>query len=163
MNYPLTNSDINFLLKGRVNIVTYPEVSKFRNIDELLGKYKAAVILYLTSPNFGHWTGLFLNKEGLHFIDSYGGLPDETLEHIGAVTNKSLKQDFTYLIALMVKSPYDLYYNDHKLQKKEGNIATCGRHVVNRILHKQLTDDQYFNKFPDDKSVVQYTKKLLGR
>ena len=38
---------------------------------------------------------------------------------------------------------YNIEFNDYKLQKKSSDIATCGRHVISRIILKNLDIDEY--------------------
>ena len=47
---------------------------------------------------------------------------------------------------LEASNRYRIEFNDYKLQKKSSDIATCGRHVISRILLKDLNIDEY-NKF----------------
>ena len=42
-----------------------------------------------------------------------------------------------------------IHYNDHKLQKRSKSISTCGKHVINRILHRNLTIDEYNDLLQD--------------
>ena len=40
-------------------------------------------------------------------------------------------------------SQFQINFNNHKLQKEGKDIATCGKHVISRILNRDLTIDQY--------------------
>ena len=38
---------------------------------------------------------------------------------------------------------YNIQFNDYKLQKKSSDIETCGRHVISRLILKNLDIDEY--------------------
>lgn len=170
----LSDSEISNLLEGKVNILTYPDLHKYNTIDELLGRYERCIILFCYKPNYGHWTTLFIGGDGkLHFFNSYGdldkkydGYPDSFLKLIDKKYRRESKQDFTYLSTLMLRSNYELEYNDYEFQKLDDNIKTCGRWCVLRLLYSELTDNKfidfviencYYNKITPDEFVCLMT------
>ena len=68
MDFSLSIQDISKLLDGKVNMMTYKDVSGYKTIEDLLGKHKRAVILYLTSKILLMWMLLLFFK--LSFIES---------------------------------------------------------------------------------------------
>lgn len=134
---PFSSQEIMHLIDGKANLVTYPEIANYRSIDELLGKYGACVILYVTksgkNETFGHWTCLFkIGSETLEFFDPYAYYPDSELEF-------SHPRYPPYLTALIMASPYDVIYNTYELQnRKNKSMSTCGRHCGMRLNFRQL-------------------------
>lgn len=145
----LSNFDIKKILDGKVNVVVYPDIHNFKTIDQLMGPNGACALLYESKPKYGHWTAVLkIKNDGCEYFDPYGGdvdgLPDENLKFIPPSFGKKTNQDHTYLINLMVNSPYQLSYNQFKFQKHGPNIRTCGRHVVCRIKFKHLSLEEYY-------------------
>jgi len=144
-NSALSNQDILNLLNGKCNIVLYPDMHKYKTIEQLLNPYNCCIILYESKPNYGHWCALTKHNDNIEFMNSYGGLPDCCLKYINKDFRKKSKQLIPYLKKLMFKSPYALFYNEFAFQKKGYDIKTCGRHCVIRCLCKDLNIYQYKN------------------
>ena len=148
---PLSDSDIYNKLRGKTNIVLYRDLNKIKDIDQLL-KNDSAVILYEKSPKNGHWICLirYMNhgKPTIEFFDSYGMFPESQKKFINNTFLKDSQQAFNKIADLLYKAMdrYVVEYNDHKLQKWSPEIATCGPHVVARILMKDKPLAEY-NKF----------------
>ena len=69
MRKPLSDSDLKSILGEDTKIITYPELSKYNNIEELLpNPYDFAVILLLESPASGHWLCLLRYNDGYVFF-----------------------------------------------------------------------------------------------
>ena len=58
-NVALTNFDILKLLNEKANIVLYPELHQFTNLDQILGPYGVCVLLFEIIPKYGHWVCIF--------------------------------------------------------------------------------------------------------
>ena len=72
MKKPLSDTDLRTIL-GDCKIVTYPELSKYNNIEELLpNSYDFVIILLLESPASGHWTCLLRYNDGYDFLTAMG-------------------------------------------------------------------------------------------
>lgn len=145
MDYPLSNTDITRLLPG-INIVFYKDLAKYNNLFELVNnKYFASIILYPAKSDFnGHWVCLFLNhRGGLEFFDPYGYNIDSEFEHTEVQHPRYLSKLFLHA----KQHGVTIEYNQHRIQKHDPTIATCGKHVVNRIKHRLMTTDQYFKRF----------------
>ena len=153
MNAPaLSDSQIYDKMDHKVNIMTYSELHKFKNIDEVLGPYRRACLLLSSKPNYGHWVCLFVNPKDkkLYFFNSYGdlegqyaGYPDYYLTYVDKQFRDKSFQDKPYLSNLLVNSKYELDYNPVDYQKMGKNIKTCGYHCIVRMMHGDLTDNQY--------------------
>jgi hypothetical protein len=147
MQYSLSDKDIcNVLSKNGIKhkLITYPELTKYKSLVELLYPYNVVVICYLTRENYGHWVCLFTNKYGINFFDSYGIIPDDELNwKIDENFRKISNEDYPHLIALMYNSRFPIHYNQYQFQAKIPGIATCGRHVIARLCLKKLSTDEY--------------------
>jgi hypothetical protein len=156
LNKSTTPEDIYRISNKRCNIYTYPELVKFKNIDDMFKRGKSdveqlcrldlpfdnkcCVILYMTGPNYGHWTALSKNKYGINFLDSYGDIIDDQLIHV----DKNIKgQDKKMLIKLLLRCKHDIYYNDIKLQELNTNIATCGRYCALYLKYNNMNIDDF--------------------
>lgn len=123
----------------------------------------------MTTNNYGHWCCVMKHNDRIEFFDPYGdALPDDEFKYIPKQFQKVSKQNYPYLTNLLYKSGMPVEYNNYKYQKKGGNIKTCGRHCVFRILNKDLKLDQYNKlikmlskkfKMPSDKIVTLFTIK----
>lgn len=162
----LSSRELLKLVNYKANLITYPELKKYKSIDEALGKYNCLIILYLTKKNYGHWCCIYkLKSDLLHFFDSYGIIPDDELNFIDENMRIELNQRLPHLTMLIYKSKYALDYNDYKLQKRKNGIATCGRHVATRIYFKNMNIEEYVkmiidSKLEPDTFVTLFTYKL---
>lgn len=143
----LSDTQLRDLLRDRVNIVLYQDLHKMRTLDEVMGPHGAAIILFATKPDYGHWCLLFRGAgrdQGLvEFFDPYGGYPDDCLQYIGGQFAHKTRQDEPYLSRLMIESPYRLSYNQYPFQKHGRGIRTCGRHCAARLILRDLGLDDY--------------------
>lgn len=148
----LSNFDIMRICDGKVNIVTYPELSEYSSIDDVLGKYGAAIILYLTKKKYGHWVAIFkVNRHQIEFFDPYGLRPDDQLDFINQhfrVENNEKKPHLSYLL---YNSPYTVTYNDDRLQKMIKDVSTCGRWCAIRIVLRKLKLPDFVRIFKNNK------------
>lgn len=156
IDYSLSGQDIVNALDGKCNLVSYPDIKHFKTIDELLGKYKKCVILYLNSANYGHWTCIYEHNGTIYFFDSYGVKPNGQLNWIPNHMNKELKQDHKHLLKLLYDSNKPVEYNEYPLQKLGNGINTCGKWVIFRLKHPFLSVENFKkmfknkNKSPDE-------------
>ncbi len=153
----LSNKDLLELVDGKANLVLYPDLHKYKNIDQVLGKYGAAFILFCSKPRYGHWSVLFKrDPQTLEWFNSYSDKwPDETLDFIEPGFRRRSNQYHTTLSKLMYDSPYNLEYNEFPFQKKGGSIKTCGRHAAYRLLFRDLNLYDY-------KDFLDYVRDLTG-
>lgn len=146
---PLSGEDIKKLLKGKVKIIEYPELSNYNSIEELLNPYGQVVILYESKPNYGHWTTLFKypNRSGVEFFDPYGIKIDDEFNYISDKYRIELNEDVPYLSNLLYNYDGPIEYNDYKFQKFAENIDTCGRWVVLRLVLKKKSLEEFEDLF----------------
>lgn len=161
MNIALSDKQVLKLVDGKANIVLYPDLHKYNSIDDLLVPYGACFILFEAKPYYGHWCALIkLDDHTIEFFNPYGGYPDDSLEYISKEFRKESNQDHPYLSYLMMNSPYQLSYNEHKFQKRGNNIKTCGRWSAMRIMLKDLSLSEFTKMFLNknsDKLVTRLT------
>lgn len=153
-NIALSDAAMFKLLDGKANIVLYPNLVYYDNIDQVLGDHGMCILLFMATKDYGHWVGLFKQNENtVSFFNSYGGYPDDSLKYIPHHFAKVNNENIPYLSLLLDSCPYELTYNEYKYQKKGKNIRTCGRHVAVRLFCRSMTDDQYHQY------VTYFTKK----
>lgn len=143
----LSDKDLLRLLDGRARIVLYPELRKMESLDEVLGPYGAAIILFCSRPSYGHWCWLLRgvgDDYGLvEFGNPYGGYPDDSLELLEREWAAESGQDEPILSLLMMESPYRLSYNQYQFQAHSKDVKTCGRHCATRIIFREMPLDDY--------------------
>jgi len=165
LGYPLSSLDIMDMMNNKTKIVTYSDLCKYKNIDDLLTPYENIILIYETSPNFGHWVCLFKTPRGnIEFFDSYGLMVDDEKTFISkSFLNKS-GQKHNYLSKLLYECEYPLEYNDKCLQSEEPQISTCGRWCVTRILSKHMKLNDFIKKYINngDIKVIDFTQKLIN-
>lgn len=130
-NNPWAFSDDNLrdIVEGKAHILTYRQVMQCNHINEVLGKYGAAIILYETKPGFGHWVALFNHSPGwVQFFDSYGYEPDSQLKYVPAEMGCH-----PVLKALFQRSGVQCMWSPFKLQSQNQQVSTCGRWAALRI------------------------------
>jgi len=143
----LTNYEIDRILEGKTKILTYTNLPRFNNINQLLEPFKNFILLYLTKPNYGHWVCVLKHPDRIEFFDPYGGnnIPDNELDMIDHNVKKITNQDYPYLSKLLYDSGYPIEYNNYQFQEHANDINTCGRHCIVRVLFKHLLLDEYYD------------------
>ena len=80
LHYPLNFNEMQYL-NPDAKIITYDQLNDIKDIRQLFRNTNKIIILYLLqSKNMGHYTTLFLNKDGLNYFDSYGKPADYWLD-----------------------------------------------------------------------------------
>ena len=141
--YSLSNHDILDLLDGDTRVITYPQLAKYKSLDQLLYPYNSAIILYLWKPRYGHWVSVIRNGDKIEFMDPYGLYPDEPLLKLPMKQRIALNEETPYLSHLFINSPHKITYNNYKFQKSSPMVSTCGRWAVLRVLFKDLSLKQF--------------------
>jgi hypothetical protein len=147
MDKALSNYEISAALNNEVRVIKYEDLPYFHNIAELLFPYGCCVINYPIEVDTGHWVAVFYSKNSqrrkiVEFFDPYGMFPDDEF-----LFSKSNKTNPHYLAQILLTSPYPIEYNEIDYQKKMNGVDTCGRHVINRLLHRNLTMKKYNSTF----------------
>ena len=140
----LSSEDVLEICKGKANLLTYPQLAEYTDLDDALGPHKALILLYETKKNYGHWVCVFRrDKDTLEFFDPYGTVPDDELKDIDMNFRKVNNELKPHLLSLMAKTGNKIIYNNFKLQKLENDINTCGRWTGLRILLRDMTIEQF--------------------
>jgi len=153
---PMDDSELKHYLP-KTPIITYPELSKFNSIDELLPNDKTyAIILYQDSPNKGHWVAVLKYNNLYEYFDSYGNKIDDPLNWISLGIRKELDQTTPYLSNLLKGK--STKWNNKKFQRESPEVSTCGRHCVFRILNNEENNIN-LNEY---KKIMEKMKKETG-
>jgi hypothetical protein len=141
----LSDADIRRALPG-IKIWTQPELAKLRSVDDLFDDQGRAVILFLTrSKREGHWTALWRTPSGeLEFFDSYGRSPDSERAWLSPAQRRRLGETEPVLTQLLRRQHHPVIVSKLRLQSSDPAIQTCGDHVIARLLHKEMSDRQYW-------------------
>lgn len=130
----LSDGDIRKLL-GNVPIITNRQLPSVSAIDDLFDGQGRCIMLYTPhDPTSGHWVCLIRKPTHIEYFDSYGDKPDIA---------DDLGDQPPLLTQLLKASGMPVFYNTHQFQKERGDVATCGRHVVCRLLYAPKSLDQY--------------------
>lgn len=166
MNVPLKPEQIIKGLNGDCNFMIYSDLRKYDTIEDAIGPTKKLVILYLSTPHYGHFCCVWINdKNELCFFDPYGMLPDDELEFIPDAFRFEGGQLYPLLTYLLWKSPKKVNYNEFKLQKVSNKISTCGRWCLVRLEYPNLSDKKFSeifmgNKHTPDRLIYEMTRNI---
>jgi hypothetical protein len=144
----LSNYEIDKKLDGKTKVLKYSALRRFNNINDLLEPYKNFILLFMSKPNYGHWTCVLKHSNKIEYFDPYGGqsnYPDTILDKIDNNIKKETNQNYPYLTKLLYNSNYPIEYNNYRFQEMGNSIKTCGRHCIVRILLKDLELEEYYN------------------
>lgn len=150
MNEALTAKDIKEAFNGKINIYTYDELRKFKNIDDVLKPYGRAIILYFwdTEPHQGHWVGIFKTpRNSIEVFDSFGQV-DRPLYDIPKKFKIENNENYAYLSKLLYDSPYETEYNEKSLQNKMSSV--CGRYCIARLALSDIPIEIFQKLFTND-------------
>lgn len=146
---PIDDEEIRFYLPD-AKILTYKELSKYKNINELLPENTDyAIILYLDAPNKGHWTAVLKYDNKFEMFDPYGVKEiDEELKWVPCTERIKLGVAIPYMTRLFntIKKPQKGIMSSYEYQDDKSSVSSCGRHVVYRIL-KLLKNNMDINQY----------------
>jgi len=142
--YSLSDSDIRKILGNDIKIITYPMLGEMSSIEEAFdAKGRCVMLVPNVSPTMGHWVAMINRPSSIEFFDPYGDRPEAQLDGVPQSRLEQMDEDQPYLTNLMRGSGLPIYYNTHPFQIESGNINTCGRHCVARLMFKGKTLKQY--------------------
>jgi hypothetical protein len=120
-----------------LKVMTYPQLQNYNHIDDVFGSKEGIALLFMTNPDYGHWTLLTKQNGGIEFFDSYGNFPSDLIKKINK--NSTIAgQEYPKLTELLLRSRYRLSVNTKKLQRKGETIASCGRYVILRYNNRNM-------------------------
>ena len=145
----LSGSDIKTFLDNQVEVMRYADLMDFENIDDVLGRSGAVILLYQTERDFGHYTALFRSEKDrkvLIFYDSLGIGMDNELKFSRFNQRNMGGRIVKHLTRLTEAGNYKVISNRDRLQKSLTDNNTCGRYAMLRIKFKHMSN-QRFNHF----------------
>lgn len=171
-NYSLSDADIEEVIPDDTVIFKYPELKNVKDINEIFDDHGRAIMLFLTnSDTSGHWTAFLKKGRTIEFFDPYGVKPDDQKKWLSKDKLEELGQEEDYLTRLLNKAKKDGYkiiYNKYPFQIDRGDINTCGRHILTRLMLKNLSLPNYkklilSSKVSPDEFVSLFTNDFLGK
>lgn len=123
-----------------VRLLTYDQLAKMTQAqwDQMMRGCKALILLYMATPNYGHWTLVLHTERGWSFFDPYGVFIDDQLKWHNAYLGKFNN----VLSSFLGNSVGKVYYNQYRLQGLFPS-ATCGKHVLVRMMKRDLSEGEY--------------------
>jgi len=178
MDQPLSNGDISRAFDGKCRVISYPELSKFSSVEQLLKPHGKCIILYLSTARSGHWVLLFKypGKNTVELFDPYGQMPDlgpmkpdAELDFVTPSKRLKLGMGRPYLSNLLEdyarKKGHRVEYNNYPFQQWDEGVQTCGRWCITRGFLDDMTLKQFAKfmlKHPNpDAFVTEFTDCIL--
>jgi hypothetical protein len=152
-SYGFTNEDLLNLTDNKYKIYKYHDLRIYNNVNEILGHYGGAIILFQNkSENSGHWVCIFKKDSStLYFFDSYGLKPDDELQYSQYNLRIHRGKQVPHLTHLLNTSNYTIEYNKTKFQEMLSHTNTCGRHIATRLNMRKLNEEEYKKFLMDNK------------
>jgi hypothetical protein len=156
---PTSKKDLEYMLNGKVKIITYDQLSDFETLDDLLEPYGSSIILYPNhdDPEIGHWIAVFkipgANTNTIEYFDSYGCYVDDPIKSFNeqAASLHEPRRIEPMLLDLMIDSPYanDIEFSEIPLQSDEIATDTCGLWCIVRLKNNYLNENAFRKQFYD--------------
>lgn len=168
-----TDKQILKVAGADTKLITYPQLKRFKTIDDVFGNKNKVIILYIhneTNNNIeGHWCCIIRHPSYIEFFDSYAMMPDDIIMMKSSDDRENTHQEHNYLSKLLYDSEMPVEYNEFPYQEQSDDINTCGAHtgIRCRFSDIDLTDYQYiFNTLKShgvdtDKIVVELARLFL--
>lgn len=146
-----TSADqIKKALDGNVKIILYQDISNVYDIKNLFNESNHVVIDYPVNSRFsGHFVCMIYkqDKNQISYFDPYGFNERQDIKNAKWLRhNESLSNQLSlpYLFDKFTKQGGTIDYNTIRYQEISGQISTCARHCVTRLLKSELTNREYF-------------------
>ena len=130
----------------RTHVVEFADIPRYRTPTDLLAGDEAVVIYVRTGPSFGHWTTLFRRGAELEVFDSAGAAIDQDLLFLPPAERVALHETQPFLLEMLedpARNTEQVEVNGMRYQRLTDAVNTCGRHVIVRLLHRNLSSEQY--------------------
>jgi hypothetical protein len=167
-------------LLPEVKIIEYPQLEKYNNILDIFDGSGRCVLFFTEdedgSSYVGHWQCVFRNGNIINFFDSYGLFPDKVESYLNQKLRLKFNENKPLLMPLLKNASergYKVLYNNVKLQEMKHNVDTCGDYVASRLMHKNLSNDQYISFLDElkkqfkvntyDEAVGEYIAQFIGK
>jgi hypothetical protein len=151
-SYSLSDKELINLTDGQCKVITYQDLEKFNNIDEVLEPFGATVILYQQKEKIGHYTVLIKHSNSLlEIFDSLGLGLDKELEFSEYNKKRHGGRAIPHLSILIENSKYKIEANLIQLQKDGKDINTCGKYCAIRIKFREKSLKDFVKMFKSSK------------
>ena len=145
LNYSLSDLDIKKIC-GNTNIIPYPKLANYENIDDIFDDKGRCILLFLTvDDHTGHWIAMTKKGNRIDYFDPYGTCPDCDKEWLTKEKLVGLGEDRPLLLDLFKKSGCKVYYNIYPFQKDRAGINDCGRWCAVRLLYYKKSLKQFYD------------------
>lgn len=161
----LSTADIFDIAKMTCNVLKYPDLKYMNDLNDLFEEsssdyrllrpqydfdYNTCILLYMSRPNFGHWCSITRKVDSdsgtdmrIDFLDPYGTIIDDQLDHINQNFRDESDQNKAYLCKLLSNFNGDVHYNSTQLQKLDGKSSTCGRYAALFLKYNQIPVERF--------------------
>lgn len=151
--YALSDGDIQSYLPD-VKIYMYSDLGNYRTIEDILpNRDSYVIVLYQDSENTGHWTCMLRQDNIVEFFDPYGKYPDTQLRWVDNDIREDLGITDKFISNLFNNSKLKIVYNTAPYQHESNKVNTCGRHVVYRLLNRNLKLKDYHKYFKEETKI----------
>jgi hypothetical protein len=149
-SYSLSDSDIRHYLPD-VNIYMYSDLANYHKIEDILpNPNNYLILLYQDSENTGHWVCILRQNNTVEFFDPYGKYPDTQLKWVDNEIREDLGITSKFISNLFNNSKLKIVYNTAPYQETGNGINTCGRHVIYRLLNRNISLKNYHIMFKNE-------------
>lgn len=155
----LSNDNITHAMKGDVSVILYTELVNHKNIRELFTQSNNVVLLFpVEARNYGHYVGLmyYPDLDMVSVFDPYGMSIYEDIKN----SDYLMRQDtrvIESLPRLLKDSNVRVNVNRIRFQELKNGISTCGKHVIVRMIFRDILSHTDYKKYlkyknlnPDD-------------
>lgn len=151
MYLPTSRKDLEYMLNGKTNIVSYDEINGYKSFDDLITPYQSVIILYPSAadPNIGHWCCCFIipgsNPSRVEYFDPYGCYIDQSVSDYNEETLHQRRPLEPLLLELLIASPYanNVYWNETPFQSETRATQCCGLWSVLRLKCNHMTETEF--------------------
>ena len=111
-----------------VKIVMLHDVNESMSADTIMGADNCIIVFIDVMSEFnGHYVSIFRRDNDYYFMDSYGNTPKKLLD---IINNLGHVHDSTLMFHILFENARECYYSNVEYQKKDGNVADCGRYAI---------------------------------
>lgn len=136
IEYPLSDGDIKTILGDDIAIHRYPDLKGASSLHDITDNKGRAIVLFLNqSPTSGHWCCLLNKRDSVEFFDPYGDPPETQTDDLPKAKEQELEMDQSLLLPLLKQSGKRVIVNKTQFQTQRGDVNTCGRWCVARLLY----------------------------
>lgn len=142
---PLSDADLWKVLGYDTKIFTVDDLPS--TAENLFFAKPYCVFLYEWQKDNGHWIGIIkLGNGDIEYFDPTGGIPDSNIGYFNYTRSVGKKKLLNLLSEYHFRTGAAIHYNPVELQSIARNYATCGYHVLARLLNYDTPIDSYTKK-----------------